>query len=92
MRGAIARCASRGESVGQRRYLGAPSSLQRDEGSQDSWLFLRHLDEDLAVLDHAQFVAGALLDGLVAGFQVAHFGVERRIALFQLLILILISF
>jgi hypothetical protein len=47
---------------------------------------LRHLDENLAFLDHAQLVAGALLDRLVARLEVAHLGIERGIALFQLLV------
>jgi hypothetical protein len=47
--------------------------------------FFRDLDETFVLTDHAQFEAGALLDGVIALLQVADLGVEARVPDFQLL-------
>src|SRR6185295_7100280 len=48
-----------------------------------SGFFLDELKENLVLADHSQLAARALLYGVQADLEVAHFGVQRRIAQLQ---------
>ena len=62
---------------------GGPRRLVAGVGGPDG----HHLIERLVARDHAEVAAGALLEGVHAGLEVAHLGGQLPIALGELIVL-----
>jgi len=55
-----------------------------------SWA-LGNLDENLALLDHAQLVARPLLDGVITLLEIADFGIKTGVPDFELSVALLLQ-